>query len=158
MKHRHKYNIKIFKLHYNCKSTVFMSIWKKLWIKKIHHQIAMNLSKDVFHKIYTLYNNWFIHYLYIIYIYTLSIHYTLIETNDDWFGEQINKIYMFKGISNEMIIIKLKCGKIIIKENTNKIIVLKWKDKRNLFIKLILFTKNSSKIVNIKIKRKKKIF
>lgn len=128
------------------------------FIKSIHYTII-----DLY-IIYTLYiYTLSIHYIYIlsihyIYIYTLSIHYTLIETNDDWFGEQINKIYMFKGISNEMIIIKLKCGKIIIKENTNKIIVLKWKDKRNLFIKLILFTKNSSKIVNIKIKRKKKIF
>lgn len=45
---------------------------------------------------------------------------------------------------------KLKRGEVVAKENSSEIIILKWKNKRNV---LVLSKKNSSEMVNIKTKR-----
>ncbi|XP_043502330.1 uncharacterized protein LOC122524246 [Polistes fuscatus] len=100
----------------------------------------MSLLKNLFHRGHTLCtDNWYT---------SIDLANRLIEKNAHLIGTlRTNR----RENPSDVIRTNLKRGELIAKENNQGITVLKWKDKRDF---LVLSTKHSSEMINIKTKRR----
>lgn len=136
---RHKYGIKVFKMCSDQGYTYQFQIYSG---KNLNEQcvtptsIVMNICHNILHRGHTIYtDNWYT---------SINLAEKLIDCNTHLVGT-LRKDR--KGIPVDVKFKKLKRGELIAMQNKKGIMVLKWKDKRDIFM---LSTKHSAEMVEVR--------